>query len=218
MNVQCLPWVEFQTFSTSLWCLPWAVQLSTLQTCPAADKISRHGLSDTASESSEAIADSVWAAPGFSLAGGWRRARASGRRASIPPAASRGRHSVLSARAGAGGGAAPRRAALQPGPGRGRWMPLLRSCCLPGGLRRPVSAGRPRGGEPGPGGWRGGFGPVGGALWLLLLPCPLEAAARTPGSVPGGAAGLDNPGGGRSGAAGRESAGPVLAVWAPEAG
>lgn len=117
-----------------------------------------------------------------------------------------------------GGGAAPRRAELQPGPGRGRWMPRLRSCCLPGGLRQPVSAGRPRCGEPGPGGWRDGFGPAGGAHGLLLLSCPLEAAARTPGSVPGGAAGLDSPGGGRSGAAGRESAGPLLAGWAPEAG
>lgn len=148
----------------------------------------------------------------------WRRARALGRRVSIPPVASRGRPSVRSTRAGAGGGAALRRAALQPGPGPGRWMPRLRSCCLPGGLRRPVSAGQSGGGEPGPGGWRGGLGPAGGARGLLLLPCPLEAAARALGSVPGGAAGLDSPGRGRSGAAGRESAGPVLAGWAPEAG
>lgn len=120
-----------------------------------------HGLSDAGS--SESIVDSVWAAPGSNLARGWRRARASGRRASMPPAASRGQPSARSARAGAGGGAAPRRAALQPGPGRGRWMPRLSSCCLPGGLRRPVSAGRPRGGEPGPGRWSGGFGPAAGS-------------------------------------------------------
>lgn len=97
-------------------------------------------------------------------------------------------------------------------------MPPLRSCCLPGGLRRPVSKGQFRGGEPGPGGLRCGLRPAGGARELLLLPCPLEAAARTLGSVPGGAAGLDSPGGGRSGAAGRKSAGPGLAGWAPEAG
>jgi hypothetical protein len=155
-------------------------------------------------------------APAWPKAGGapWHQ---TGRRLCRQPPAGGSLRFARLARA-RGGGAAPRGAALQPGPGRGRWMPRLRSCCLPGGLRRPVSAGRPRGGEPGPGGWRGEFGPADGAHGLLLLPCPLETAARTPGSVPGGAAALDSPGGGRSGAAGRESAGPLLAVWAPAAG
>lgn len=149
------------------------------------DKISRQDHSDTASGVLESSADHPWAAPGAPLAQVWRLARALGRRVSMRSASSRGRPSVRSTRAGAGGGAALRRAALQPGPGRGRWMPRLRSCCLPGGLRRPVSTGQSRGGEPGPGGWRGGLGPAGGARGFLLLPCPLEAAARTLGSVPG---------------------------------
>lgn len=81
MNVQCLPRAELHTFSTSLWCLPWTVQLNTFQTCtqPAAaraDKISRQCLSEAASGDSESIAENLWAAPGAPLAQVWRRARA----------------------------------------------------------------------------------------------------------------------------------------------
>lgn len=80
-------------------------------------------------------------------------------------------------------------------------MPCLSFCCLPGGLRRLVSAGwrgLPLGGEPGPAGRRGRFGlrrqAGGGARLLLLLPCPLEAAARTPGSGARPRRGLRRPG------------------------
>lgn len=80
-------------------------------------------------------------------------------------------------------------------------MPRLRFCCLPGGLRWLVSAGRrrlPLGGGPGPVRRRGGLRPGGraggGARRLLLLPCPLEAAARTPGSRPWRRRGARRPG------------------------
>lgn len=143
--------------------------------------------------------------------------RCQGGREFIPRAASR-ELPFGSARAAAGGGAALRRAALQPGPGRGRWMPRLRFCSLPGGLRRPVSTvrrGRRLGDGPGPVGWPGGLRPGrragGGARRLLLPHCPLEAAARTPGSGPRLRGGARRPGtGNRPGEAGRGALAPLV--------
>lgn len=135
----------------------------------------------------------------------WRRAQPlPGRPGVYPRSRQQGAPFRLGSR-GYGGRrcAAPRRAALLPGPGRGRWMPRLRFCCLPGGLRRRVSAGRLGrllGGGPGPLGRRGGLGPGrragGGARRLLLPHCPLEAAARTPGSGPRLRRGARRPGAG----------------------
>lgn len=159
-------------------------------------------------------------APGARLArsGGAPRCRQEGR-LFIPGAASR-ELPFGSARAAAGGGAALRRAALLPGPGRGRWMPRLRSCSLPGGLRWPVSAGRrgrPLGDRPGPGwGWRGGgagsgreggraAGPAGSSS---SSPVPWKRRPGLPAPVPGRAAqlGAGDAGPIRSGAGGRAPA------------
>lgn len=158
------------------------------------------------------------AAPGARLArsGGAPRRCQEGRPL-IPGAASR-ELPFGSARAAAGGGAALRRAALLPGPGRGRWMPRLRSCCLPGGLRRPVSAGRrgwPLGSGPGPGwGWVGGGGGgagsgreggrAAGPVGSSSSPVPWKRRPGLPAPVPGRAAQLGagtrgRPGGGREG-------------------
>lgn len=133
----------FYTFSMTL-CLPWGCPAASSARCRQA---LRQGRSDTNR------------GPGGGE--GARRARSGGAprrcpegRAFIPGVASR-ELPFGSARAAAGGGAGLRGAALQPGPGRGRWMPRLRWCCLPGRLRRSVSAGR-RGRPPaGPGGAAG---------------------------------------------------------------
>lgn len=193
----------FYTFSMTL-CPPWG--------CPAASSAGyRQDLGQGLSDTSRGPRGGEGAR--MARSGGAPRRCPEGR-AFIPGVASR-ELPFGSARAGAGGGAGLRRAALQPGPGRGRWMPRLRWCCLPGRLRRSVSAGR-RGQPPaGPGGaarraraGKAGGRAGGGARRLPLPPCPLKAAARTPGSVsgPSGAGGAWRP---RVGAIGRGGEGEL---------
>lgn len=193
--------------STCPWCLPWAR--------PAVS-----GAQDRVDLQAEPpVADR--GVPPQSPAPAWSALEArpgaaskTGRLSPEPPAGS-----SLSARLARLLGAALRCAAprgLQPGAGRGRWMPRLCFCCLPAGLRRPVSAGRrgrPLGDERDPVGQRSGLGPgrrAGGGARRLLLPTPVPWKQRPglPAPVPGCAAKLGARDSGPTGRGGKGSPGP----------